>query len=517
MLRVTDMKHANTMNLFDYLTGNAESGNIALFESAKTTTTFGQLAALAEGVAGELTDGGVRPGDIVGILAENSAFWVASYLGILKTGAVAAPLPSRLTPAELNRYGEMLHYRALCADDRLLSKYGTDPGNGCPLVAKSRIMQLKTGQPAITPAATVNPSTDLAALMFTSGSTGMPNAVRVTHRNIMANTDSIISCLGISDRDRMMAILPFHYCFGTSLLHTHLKAGASLVLNNEFQFVEDMLNELEEFACTGFAGVPSTYQILLENRGFRKRSFPALRHVQQAGGKLAEHLIKELRNTLPDHVRIFISYGQTEATARLSMLPPECIGSKTGSIGKGIPGVTLSIVDSDGNPVPAGETGEIVASGANVTAGYLVDDPAKNPFRNGLLHTGDLAWADQDGFLYIVGRQKEFIKPSGYKVMTATIEQALLEIPGIIEAAVIGIPHERLGEAAMAFVVARPDARIDAAAILAACRKKLPLYAIPCDIAFLAALPKNAAGKVLKHELTGTATAAQPPRPDQSA
>jgi len=502
------MAESERMNLFDYLLENADLQRYALFEEG-VSTTYGELLGMVEGVERSLKACGTGFQEKVGILAENSAFWVACYLGIIKSGAVAAPLPSRLTADDLESYTNLIRCRTLCIDDRLVARYGRLIAENSNQVLKSAIMPFKNSAAApetanSRKAVPVDSEKELAALMFTSGSTGQPNAVKVTHQNIMANTGSIIAYLDLLPDDRMMAVLPFHYCFGTSLLHTHLRAGGSLVINNYFQYVEDVLNEMETFSCTGLAGVPSTFQSLLNNKSFRGRRFAALRHVQQAGGKLADRYIEDLRSVLPAETRLFISYGQTEATARLSYLPPEKLQTKTGSIGKGIPGVTLQIVDQTGKLAAQGEIGEIVAEGNNVAAGYLLSDPAKNPFRNGKLYTGDIGYADADGYIYLVGREKDFIKPSGYKVMAATIEHAILEMPEIAEAAIVGVPHDQLGEAAKAFVVLKENERITEETILDHCRKKLPIYAVPCGIEFMTALPKNSAGKVMKMSLKTT-------------
>ena len=187
-------------------------------------------------------------------------------------------------------------------------------------------------------------SGDLAALMFTSGSTGQPRGVMVLHANIMANTQSIIQYLSLTADDRIMVVLPFHYCFGTSLLHTHLKVGATLVIDHRFLYPEGELQRMADTECTGLAGVPSHFQILLRRSSLKRRSFPHLRYVQQAGGYLAPVFIRELRKALPQ-TQVFIMYGQTEATARLSYLPPEFLDHKIGSIGKGIPGVRLQVLN----------------------------------------------------------------------------------------------------------------------------------------------------------------------------
>ncbi len=260
--------------------------------------------------------------------------------------------------------------------------------------------------------------------------------------------------LDLTADNRTMAVLPLYYCYGTSLLHTHLKAGASLVFNNRFMFPEKVLDEMVEKKCTGFAGVPSTYQILLRRTHFAKRSFPALRWLQQAGGKLPNPYIQEIRRAFPQ-VRLYVMYGQTEATARLSYLPPELLDEKLGSIGKGLPGSRLEVLKEDGTPVRPGadEVGEIVASGDSITPGYWNDaEETARFFRNGRLFTGDMARVDRDGFIFIVERARDFIKAMGNRVSPKEIEEVLSQIPQVVEAAVIGVPDEIWGEAVKAYL-----------------------------------------------------------------
>src|SRR4029077_6932928 len=164
--------------------------------------------------------------------------------------------------------------------------------------------------------------------------------VMVSHRNIIANTESIIDYLQLQSADRVMTVLPFHYCYGRSLLHTPLRVGGSLVLDHRFMFPDKVLQRMVETECTGFAGVPSHFQILLRNSSLRTRTFPKLRFVQQAGGNLPPVFLQELREILPN-AKIFVMYGQTEATARLSYLPPGFLEAKAGSIGRGMKGVRL--------------------------------------------------------------------------------------------------------------------------------------------------------------------------------
>jgi acyl-CoA synthetase (AMP-forming)/AMP-acid ligase II len=343
---------------------------------------------------------------------------------------------------------------------------------------------------------------DLAAIMFTSGSTGKPRGVMVSHRNIMANTESIVQSLELSSTDRIMTVLPFHYCFGTSLLHTHLRVGATLVLDSRFMYPETILQRMIDLKCTAFAGVPSHFQILLRNSSLRKKRFPHMRYVQQAGGRLAPAFIRELQEALPE-TRIFVMYGQTEATARLSFLPPDVLHVKCGSIGKGLPGVRLRVLNDEGVDVRPSEIGEIVAEGENVTLGYW-DDVSETAatFREGRLHTGDLATVDDDGFIYIVDRAKDFLKCCGKRVSCQQIEDQLLECDWLIEAAVVGIPDEVLGEAVKVFAVPRfPDREGLVETLREFCKTRILPQLQPREIVVVKSLPKNAAGKVLKRSL----------------
>ena len=355
---------------------------------------------------------------------------------------------------------------------------------------------------AIAPAE-VTPRTDLAAIMFTSGSTGEPKGVMVTHRNLLVNTQDILAYTGIGPHDRAMTVLPFYYCYGTSLLHTHLMAGGSLVLNNRFMFPEKVLDEMEEKGCTGLAGVPATYQILLRKTRIAQRRFPALRWLQQAGGKLPNPFVRELRQALPK-TRLFVMYGQTEATARLSYLPPDRLDDKLGSIGGGLAHTRLEVLRADGTPVCPGsdEVGEIVASGENISPGYWGDpEETARYFRGGKLYTGDMARVDADGFIFIVERARDFIKAMGYRVGPREVEEVLAEMPEIVEAAVLGVPDELWGEAIRAFVVTVRPGQLTANDVRSHCQRRLPNYKIPQHVEFLPRLPKMANGKVDKQQL----------------
>jgi acyl-CoA synthetase (AMP-forming)/AMP-acid ligase II len=306
-----------------------------------------------------------------------------------------------------------------------------------------------------------------------------------------------------------MVVLPFHYCFGLSILHSILAAGGSLVLNNQFMYPEAVLADMQAKECTGLAGVPSTYQILLRKSRFKQIQFPALRWLQQAGGKLHNPFIREIRETFP-HVRFYLMYGQTEATARLSYLPPEHLKDKLGSIGMGLPSTRLQVL-KDGHPVVPGsnEVGEIVASGPNVTAGYWNDpDETAKYFRHGALYTGDLARVDADGFIFVVEREREMIKSGGNRVSAKEVEDVIAELADVVEVAVIGVEHELLGEAIKAFIVPKAGSSVTPDQIKTHCQRRLPPFKCPEVVELMPSLPHNGSGKVLKAKLKQPAPAA---------
>lgn len=486
------------MNTADYLLQVGDDCQQAIITKDKIHT-YGELRDASARLFSMLRSVGIGPGDRVGLLGDNSLFWIASYLATLKLEAVAVPFPTVLTLEDLHRKERFIGCKVICIEKHYQRKFKH--------AFDEEIVQITEGVlDAHSPTRWedfnngFNVKQD-AALMLTSGTTARPRAVRITHRNIQANTDSIIEYLKLNSAEKMLVVLPFYYCFGTSLLHTHLRVGASLVLCNTFAYPETALDMIELTHSTELAGVPSTYQMLLRNSSFPNRKISTLHEIQQAGGKLPVVLIKELMAVLPE-TQIFVMYGQTEATARLSYLPPDLLNSKIGSVGRGIPGVELRVIGEDGLPVRPGEVGEIYASGDNISPGYLNDPEASaGKFIDGVLHTGDLATLDEDGFIYIVDRKSDFIKVMGRRVSSQEVEAVILERPEIVSAAAIGEPDDVQGEAIKVFVTIKQGMRITSAELLNYCKAKMARYMIPKEVIIVDRLPLNAHGKVVKAEL----------------
>ncbi len=356
--------------------------------------------------------------------------------------------------------------------------------------------------------AAARPEPDWPALiLYTSGSTGRPQGVIQTFANVDANSRSIVEYLGLTSVDRALLTLPLSYCYGRSVLQTHLLAGASLVLDDRMAFPRRVMETMAAEACTGFAGVPLTFEILRRSVDLASIPMTRLRYVTQAGGAMAPDTIAWTRSAFAPAV-LYVMYGQTEATARLSYLPPDRAVDKTGSIGIPVPGVKLKVVDVSGVELPAGEVGEIVARGGNVTPGYL-DDPEETSaiLHDGWLWTGDLGEMDADGYLYHRGRARDILKIGGHRVSPAQIEQVIAKHPAVEEVAVVGMPDDLMGEVPAAVVVLRAGAGADAAELLALCRASLPPPLVPAAITFTGSLPRNEAGKLQRAVLARTLTA----------
>jgi acyl-CoA synthetase (AMP-forming)/AMP-acid ligase II len=486
------------MNTADYLLQSHIEDDIALI-TPKEEYTYRELKKAVLAVLDSFQAIGIIPGDRIGILGNNSLFWVAGYLAVLKIGAIAVPFANKLPPHELAAQIELVNCKVLCVEKRLYKKYSSVIPESIHRIDEEATTRQVNSAWTLT-SAEFDENQD-AAWMLTSGTTGKPRVVRITHLNIQSNTNSIVQYLDLTNADRIMAILPFYYCFGTSLLHTHLRVGGSLVLGDAVIFPEKVLNLMEEKACTGFAGVPTTFQMYLRNSSFPSRNFPALRKIQQAGGKLSTVLIEELLHSRPE-AKIYIMYGQTEATARLSYLPPNLINTKLGSIGCGIPDVKLKVMNENGGEVKPGEIGEIIAWGKNISPGYLNESEINaEKFVDGSLRTGDMATIDEDGYIFIVDRKNDFIKSYGNRVSSQDIETCIMEIKDVVAVAVIGIPDPLRGEAIRAFVVLRSNANVTEQMVVNHCMQRLARYMIPRDVVFIQNLPTNQHGKVVKSEL----------------
>ena len=449
-----------------------------------------ELPATIAAFAATFAAAGLKQGDRVLIGCNLRPLSSLAYLGALFGGLVAVPVNA----GTLAGAGE-----ALARKTRARAVW-TERGVRNDWAARCGLRELAgTAHPASsgTPAPAACSEDDLAALMATSGSTAAPRLVRVSHGNLIANTEAIIRSQRLGSDERALLILPVSYCFGASVLHTHLYQGGAVVFDARFMFPDKVLRAIAQYGCTSFAGVPTAYQILLRRSNIRTIPLPSLRRFLQAGGALSAASVQQMREIVP-HAEFFVMYGQTEATARISCLPPQRLTDKAGSVGVPLDNLTVRIVGAEGEDLPAGESGELWVAGKSISAGYL-DEPeeTRRKFRDGWLATGDIAARDSEGFLWITGRAGEFIKMRGIRVGFAEIEATVAAVPGVLECAALAVPHAEAGEALALYVVPTDEAD----AVEAAVRRRLPAEWICDSITLLAELPRNAHGKLMRSQL----------------
>ena len=380
--------------------------------------TYGQLQATSNAVASYLISNGLQKGERVALFVENSFDYISIYYGVLISGGVVVPLNTSAKAIDLTHW---INHSG--------SKWLFSTGKNSELreVASTLYDQIRyvvIGEHSI--ASNINidafdevlsygmiesypvlEGDDYATIIYTSGTTGRPKGVALTHANLHANMQSILEYMPIISDDKCLNVLPFYYSYGGSVLHIHMMAGATLVLENSFVFPHLILKKIQDDKITSFSGVPSTYALLLNRTKLSDFNLSSLRYITQAGGPMSPTHIAQIRNYLPN-VKFIVMYGQTEATARLAYLPYDHLDMKISSAGKAIPGVTLEIRDSKGNKLPAGQVGEIYAKGRNIMKCYWNDeDLTSKVLFDGWLKTGDLAKQDEDGYIYIIGRESE--------------------------------------------------------------------------------------------------------------
>lgn len=482
------------MNVFDYFFEETKHLEKFFVLGNKETISYKELYSNSLKIASFLNENiGIKKNVL--LIDRNSVFFITVYLGIIKSGNICVPLDFSIEQKNLNFVSKLTESNVIFCDKKLKARLNLK--NFATIIDDDKFDKVLNNQNIIDFDNTFD-TKNLAEIIFTSGSTGKPKGVMITHQNIISNTESIIAFLNLTFNDIILIVLPFYYCFGLSLLHTHLRIGASVVLNNTFMFISTVINNLKIYRCTSFSGVPSHYQILLKkSKSFKTTNFPDLRYVTQAGGKLHNVFINEFVESFP-HINFIVMYGQTEATARLSYLPTNLLLKKLGSIGKAIPNVILKVFDKQSNEVAIGEVGEIVAKGDNIMRGYY-KDPKGTDFalKDGWLHTGDLAKMDKDGFITVIAREKEIVKVGGKRVSPKEIEEVILSVPLTVDCTIEEEYDEILGESLKAIVVIDNFDKKDQIKdkILRHCKDRLTLFKIPKKFEFVDKMILKSTGK----------------------
>jgi long-chain acyl-CoA synthetase len=484
----------------------------------KNRASYADVNKAANQVAHALIGYGVKPGDRVVLICENSVAYIIGYYGILKSGGISVSLNPEMKATSIEELLNELEPKALIVSSKYESAIETiDLGRlGVHRLVITRPMA--AGLAALHPASSPDdllpsqsghdpdPPIDphsCAMIVYTSGSVGKPKGVMLTHANVVANTRSIIEYLELTPQDIQMVVLPFFYVMGKSLLNTHMAVGGRVVINNQFAYTASVLKQMVDEGVTGFSGVPSTYaQLLFKSplAQYRDR-LPALRYCSQAGGHMPKHIKLELLKILPAHTRLVIMYGATEASARLTFVPPEKLSEKIDSIGIPISGVRMSVLSADGTVLGPGEIGELVARGDNIMTGYYRDGAStRNVLDTHGYHTGDLGFRDEDGFFYVTGRKDSQLKIGGHRINPQEIEDVIIESGQAAECVIFGIPDPLLGHRLEGFVIpARPAADV-VTDILKFCRARLPKHKVPESLMLIDAIPKNSSGKIDRNE-----------------
>ncbi|MFJ2724136.1 long-chain fatty acid--CoA ligase [Streptomyces collinus] len=487
------------MNLNDFLTRAAGTrGDRTAVELGAQRLTYAELHALAGRTAALLAARGVRPGDRVGLMLPNLPEFPVLYYGILRAGAVVVPMNPLL------RQREIAHYVRDCTMTLLLAhqdaaeeaRRGADgAATSIVSIAPGGLVDLLAGHPDPEPA-TARGGDDLAVILYTSGTTGVPKGATLTHAGLARNCEITARVLRLTPDDVMMGCLPLFHAFGQACaMNAAVIAGARLTLLSRFD-PGQALRAIADRKVTVFEGVPTMYAALLaEHRRDSRTETDSLRLCVSSGAPLPVELLHGFEAAFG--CSVLEGYGMSETSPVVSFNHLDR-PRRPGSVGTPIEGVEMRILD------PQDGVGELCVRGHNVMAGYWGrPDATAETIVDGWLHTGDLARVDGDGYYYIVDRKKDLIIRGGYNVYPREIEEVLYEHPGVAEAAVIGIRHDLLGEEVAAVVALRPDARTDAEELRQFVRRRVAPYKYPREIRLVDALPKGPTGKILKREIGG--------------
>lgn len=497
------------MRLEDFLRQSTErhASKLALV-AGSTRLSYGELDAETDRLALLLQRERVRRNDRVLVFMDNSAEAAIAIFGIVKAGATFSPV-NAMTKAD--KLGFIINN---CRPSAIITQAKLAPVVAAALAGRHDIAVIVAGdRPDVLPHAVdfATPGSaapaphhgidvDLAMLIYTSGSTGRPKGVMMTHRNIEAAADSITTYLENRADDIILNVLPLAFDYGLYQLIMAVKLGATLVLEKSFAFPQAIFDTMRREGVTGFPIVPTIAAMILQLRDFAAGSLPDLRYLTNTAAALPPAHIARLRELFPG-ARLYSMYGLTECK-RCTYLPPEQLDARAGSVGIAIPNTEAHVVDDEGQPVASGAIGELVIRGPHVMQGYWEDPvatarvlkPGPNPWEK-VLHTGDLFYADAEGFLYFVGRKDDMIKTRGEKVAPKEVEAVLHAHPGIAEAVVTGVADDILGEAIKAVVV-RSNPDLSERDVIRHCSQRLEDFMVPKFVQFRDSLPKTDTGKV---------------------
>lgn len=492
--------------------------------------SYAALAQMVERAACAYAWLGLERGERVAVFLEKREETVAALFGAAAAGAVFVPVNPLLKPDQVahiladcnvrilvtsrDRLTQLREVLASCPDLRdVVVLGGANDLPRCPgIQLHAWRASLQSAPPVRVERAT---DADVAAILYTSGSTGKPKGVILSHRNLVAGALSVAEYLDNRPDDRILCVLPLSFDYGLSQLSTAFSCGACAVLINHL-LLRDIVEAVERERITGLAGVPPLW-IQLSQLSWPE--LKSLRYITNSGGAMQKPTLDLLRRTFP-HTQIYLMYGLTEAF-RSTYLAPGQLDARPDSIGKAIPNAEVLVLRPDGSRCLPNEAGELVHRGPLVALGYWNDPgrtaerfrplpgrPAGLPLPEWAVWSGDTVRADEEGFLYFLGRDDDMIKTSAYRVSPGEVEEVVYATGLVGEAAAVGLPHSRLGQAIALLATAAPGVALDGPRLLAACKSSLPAYMVPTWIDIRSqSLPRNPNGKIdrkgLAAELAG--------------
>jgi long-chain acyl-CoA synthetase len=492
------------------------SRKVGLIDGGKSFT-YSEMNSRANKLTHALLGLGMKKGDRIAFMGNNCHQFVEYYFALSKAGFVSVPVNARFSSDEASYiinhsesvaliYTEELEATAVkmrktTAGVQWIISTG-QAGEG--VLSYEKILREVSDEE---PRQEVRPD-DVAMIMYTSGATGLPKGVITTQRNIMANTNTMCLELRIVPEDVTVLVMPLYHNGGLWPTMSTIYRGGMNILLPHFD-LEAMLKTIEEKKVTFLNLVPTMLLRMVSHPNLSAYNLESLRLIMYAGAPIPLGQLKKAMQTLGPH-RFYNSLGSTEASGNLASFPTTehalegPMASKLGSVGKDAMGVEIAIVDEKGTEVPPMKIGEIIGRGDNITQGYWkMPDETAEVFKNGWLHTGDMGYRDEDGYIFVVDRKKDIIISGGENVASREVEEILYQHPAVREAAVIGVPDEEWGEAVKAVVVLNPDAAgtVGEADLIEFCKTRLAGYKKPRSVDLIEELPKNAAGKIDKAQL----------------
>ena len=495
-----------TKQVYEYLLdAAAEVPDSPALEFMGQPSTFGKLAENARKLANGLEAQGISKGEALGLMLPNIPHFVEALYGSWLHGNVVVPMSVLSTGPEIRYLVEDSSIRAIFVFEMFLPQVDAglaglaNPpkvfvvGNPGKYIAYGTLIE---GQdPLATPKA---PAGDAHRLtIYTSGTTGKPKGAVISNANLIAQLEMADDLFPAQPNDRALCVLPLFHVFALNgVLNASLKHRTTVVLHPRFD-VAAALNSLQNDRITIFAGVPTMYFYLLKQAGPDVR-FPNLRYAVSGGSAMPVEVLHSFEDKF--QVPIYEGYGLTETT--VSVCCNREGAKKVGSVGKPFPAVQLKIVDDQGNEVAPKALGEIIVKGPNIMQGYLNRPEATaESIQSGWLHTGDIGYVDEEGFVFIVDRKKDMIIKGGYNIYPREIEEVLYQMPQVAEAAVVGIHDEAKGEQVRAVISVRPGTELDEVTVQEYLSQNLAKYKLPAEYKFVQELPKGPTGKILKREL----------------